>query len=119
MLTVGERYQIALRDCVDLRADLKAKNAEVARLRQELADAVELRRAFAEAADVARQDALTAQRDVAALEARLAAGREETCDTCAHAYEYEGSLSCGLTESGGAIARMSGDCRYWERKEES
>lgn len=38
MLTACERYQVALRDCVELRAALKAKSAEVARLTTELAD---------------------------------------------------------------------------------
>jgi len=55
---------------------------------------------------------------IAELEAALAAGREGTCETCTHAHEYEGALSCGLTESGRAIAHMM-DCSYWEPKEDA
>ena len=76
---------------------------------------------FQDVGDAIRQmAAYIKERDarIAELEAALAAGREGTCETCAHAHEYEGALSCGLTESGRAIAHMM-DCSYWEPKEDA
>ena len=116
---------------------LAAAQAEVARLRQELADAVDLRRAFAEAADVARQDALTAQRDVAALEGELAALKKpvgqghdvdayykpETCERCRWGQysQYAKIAWCSNPTGPGEWAGTEEErgCDKWEGEEES